>query len=181
MDGLAENLKRLRRRSGCTQAELAARSGIPRATLASLEQPGANPAVRTVLMVARALGVGLDELLVPPPASRVVLVGPRQAQDFRADAGRFLARLVSPITSKGVQVHRMSLRPGCDATGRPHPHGAQEFFVSVSGSARVTVEDESWEVPDGCLLQFPGHLRHSYANPGSQAVEAVAVVVLRLD
>ncbi len=53
-----------------TQAELAERSGVPRATLANMEQDGSNPGVQSILAVAKALGVGMDELLSPAPERR---------------------------------------------------------------------------------------------------------------
>lgn len=181
MEALAENLRRLRRSAGLTQAALAAKAGLPRATLAAMEHVRANPGIQAVVAVARALAVGLDELACPAPGSQVVKVAPRQTEDFRADAGRFSARMVSPISSKGVQIHHLRLQPGCNSVGRPHPRGAQEFFLSLQGQAIIQVGDEVFPVSAGELLLFPGHLRHVYANPGHEPVQAVSVVVMHLD
>lgn len=180
MLALADNLRRLRRQAGLTQAQLAVAAGLPRATLASLEQPDANPSVQVVAAVARALRVGVDDLLSPTPERRLYLVGPREQQEYRADHARFVARLVSPIAAKGIDINRISMRPGCSTVGRPHPEGAQEFFHCLAGTATLRVADETVEVPAGSLLQFPGHYRHSYENRGQQEVEAVSVVVLRM-
>lgn len=179
-DPLADNLRRRRTAAGLTQAELAAKAGVPRATLASMEQPGANPGIQAVQAVARALAVGLDELVDARPADRHYLVGPTQQQDYRADAGRFNARLVSPIASKGVAIHHVAMQPGCHSVGRPHPPGAQEFFLTLAGTALIEIDGEPVEVPAGHLLQFPGHHRHVYRNPGEAPCSAVSVVVLQL-
>ena len=180
MDVLAENLRRLRATANLTQAELATRAGLPRATLASMEKPGANPGIQSVMALAKALGVGVDELLDPRPEERHYLVGPREQQDYRADGGRFSAKLVSPITSKGVAIHRVAMQSGCHSIGRPHPPGAQEFFLTLTGCALIEIEGEPIEVPANHLLQFPGHHRHVYRNPGQEAVEAVSTVVMQL-
>ena len=180
-DALAENLKRLRNAAKLTQAELASRASVPRATLASMEQAGSNPGIQSVLAVARALDVELDELLTPRPVRRHYLVGPREQQDYRTDGGRFSARLVSPIASKGVHVHRVTMQAGCHSLGRPHPHGAQEFFFTLSGTAVIDISGEPVEIPAGHLLQFPGHHKHVYRNPGTVTVEAVSTVVMHLD
>lgn len=179
-DPLSENLRRLRASAGLTQAELAAKAGIPRATLASMEQSGSNPGIQSVQAVARALGLGLDELIDARPAERHYLVGPKEQQDYRADAGRFSARLVSPIASKGVAIHRVVMQPGCHSVGRPHPPGAQEFFLCLAGVAVIEIEGDAVEVPSGHLLQFPGHHRHIYRNRGEAVCEAVSSVVLQL-
>lgn len=180
MDAFAENLRRLRTAADLTQAELASKAALPRATLASMEKPGANPGIQAVMAVAKALGVGIDELIDPRPEERHYLVGPREQQDYRADGGRFSAKLVSPIASKGVAIHRVAMEPGCHSVGRPHPPGAQEFFLTLAGEALIEIEGEPVEVPANHLLQFPGHRRHVYRNPGKEAVAAVSVVVMHL-
>ena len=60
MDVLADNLKRQRKQANLTQAELAEAAGLPRATVANLEQPGANPSVTTIIAVAKSLGISID-------------------------------------------------------------------------------------------------------------------------
>jgi len=180
MEALADNLRRLRKQAKLTQAQLATAAGLPRATLAAMEQSGANPGVQTVLNVARALGVSLDELATPGPELRHYMVTPREMQEYRDHAGRFVARLVSPIASKGVQIHHVTLQPGCDSIGRPHPMGAQEFFFALSGNATLRIADDTVTVNEGCLVQFPGHLRHVYQNPGTTVAVALSTVVFRL-
>ena len=181
MDALALNLRRLRKQAKFTQADLAEQAGLPRATLAAMEQDGANPGIQSVLAVAKALHVSLDELLVQPPEHRHYLVPAKEQQEYRAEAGRYVARLVSPIASKGVQMHHVTLLPGCHSVGRPHPLGAQEFFYCLDGNAVLHIEDEQVEVPAGSLVQFPGHRRHTYINPDKRiTVTAVSVVVFRM-
>lgn len=181
MDALADNLKRLRTAAKLTQAELASKASVPRATLASMEQAGSNPGIQAVLAVARALDVDLDDLLTQRPVRRHFLVGPREQQDYRTDSGRFCAKLVSPIASRGVHIHRVTMLPGCNSLGRPHPPGAQEFFFTLSGNALIEISGEAVNIPAGHLLQFPGHHKHVYRNPGKTTVEAVSTVVMHLD
>jgi XRE family transcriptional regulator, regulator of sulfur utilization len=181
VDALAPNLRRLRKQAKLTQADLAEQAGLPRATLAAMEQDGANPGVQSVLAVAKALHVSLDELLVLPPEHRHYKVMPKEQQEYRADHGRFAARLVSPIASKGVEINHVTLQPECHSVGRPHPLGAQEFFYCLSGRATLHIEDEQVEVPAGALVQFPGHRRHVYVNSDkTTAVSAISVVVFRM-
>jgi len=178
---LAENLRRLRKAAGLTQQELAALAKLPRATVASIEQSQGSPRLDTVMAVADALRVGLDELVSPPPEHRYYKVGPTQAREFSDDAGRYVARLISPIASRGVQVQSFHLAPGCHAEGRPHPQGAQEFFFVHQGRAELRIAEERVEVEAGALVQFPGHFPHAYVNPSRTiAVEGFSVVALRM-
>jgi transcriptional regulator with XRE-family HTH domain len=181
MISLADNLKRLRKRLGLTQAGLADRAGLPRATCASLEQEGTNPSLETVMRVAKALAVSLDELVTPRPEQRYFKVTPDQMMDYRAEAGRFVARTLSPIASKGVQINLITIQPRTRTVGRPHPRGAQEFYYALYGSSTLWIEGESVPVEVGCLVQFPGHCSHTYENATDQVIEALSVVVMHLE
>ncbi|HYE05173.1 MAG TPA: helix-turn-helix domain-containing protein [Planctomycetota bacterium] len=177
----ADNIKRLRANLKLTQAQLGERAGLPRATVANLEQADSNPSVATMIAVAKALGVSLDELVTPPPEHRYYKVVAADMQEFRADHGRFVARLVSPIASKGVQVHHLTLLPGCNSVGRPHPQGAQEYFLTIAGTAALKIQDELVDVEAGTLVQFPGHHQHTYLNRDAiAAATAISVVVFQM-
>ncbi len=180
VSALADNLRRLRKQAKLTQAQLAEQAHLPRQTLAHMEQPASNPSVQSVLQVARALSVSVDELLTLSPEQRHYKVSPRDMQEYRAEAGRFVARLVSPIASKGVPIHLVTLQPGCRSVGRPHPMGAQEFFLTLDGTATVRIEEDPVEVPAGHLVQFPGHRRHVYENATDRPASAISVVVFRM-
>jgi XRE family transcriptional regulator, regulator of sulfur utilization len=181
MDILPANLRRLRKIAKLTQAELAEKAALPRATVAAMEQDGANPGINSVIAIAKALQVTLDELLNEPPHERHYVVKPEQMQEYRSDHGRYVARMVSPIASKGVQIHSVTMQPGCHTIGRPHPFGAQEFYYTLQGTSVIHIDDDVATVPAGHLLQFPGHRRHIYANPDTTTVaHAISVVVFPL-
>lgn len=178
---LADNLRHLRKAADLTQQKLADMAGLPRATLASIEHGGANPGLDSVLRVATALDVSLDELVLAPPERRYFVVDGAEVLETRSDSGRYRARLLSPITTKGVQFQRVELRPECDSPGRPHPRGSQEFFMVLSGTATLHVANDEVPVRPGQLIQFPGHFPHRYTNRSrSIAVRAVSVVVMAM-
>lgn len=56
---VGRNVRRLRKLAGITQAELAVRMERDRAYVSGLEQGARNPTVKTLGMIARALGVPL--------------------------------------------------------------------------------------------------------------------------
>lgn len=176
---LAANLRRLRKAARLTQAQLADAAALPRATVASLEQPEANPGLGVLLAVAEVLGVSLDDLVRPPPAERHYKVPRSEHRSNRSADGAFQATMVSPIASRGVQIQAVTMAPGCKHPGQPHPHGSQEFFYTISGTATLIIDDDAVSVGPGDLVQFPGSQAHTYRNlDGEQPVEALSVVVL---
>jgi len=180
MSDHAANIRRLRKSAKWTQAELAERAEVPRATLANMERDGSNPGIDSIVAVAKALNVAVDELVTPPPEHRFYKVALEDQQEYRAEGGRFLARLVSPIASKGVQVHLVTILPNTRSIGRPHPQGAQEFYLTLSGCGRLEIDGEVVDVENGTLVQFPGHKRHIYINADPiQVTTALSVVVFQ--
>ena len=62
------NLKHLRKRSGMTQGELAARLGVGRTSVTMWEIGKATPPTKYLVAIAEALGCTVDELLKPESA-----------------------------------------------------------------------------------------------------------------
>ncbi len=61
---LGQRIRRLRNAAGLSQAALARAAGIGRVTLVRLEKGDQTPRYKTLDAIARALGVGVSELLV---------------------------------------------------------------------------------------------------------------------
>ncbi|MCP3985894.1 MAG: helix-turn-helix domain-containing protein [bacterium] len=181
LDHLAANLRHLRKAAGFTQQKLADMAGLPRATLASMEHGGANPGLDSVLAVATALDSSLDDLVLAQPGQRYFVVDTAGVNEIQSDEGRYRARLLTPIATRGVQIQRIELDPECDSVGRPHPRGSQEFFLVLSGTATLTIADDEVRLHAQQLIQFPGHFPHRYANQSwSTLVRAISVVVLSM-
>jgi transcriptional regulator with XRE-family HTH domain len=60
----AENLKRIRKGTGFTQAQLAEKAGVPLRTLQKREQGDREPRLVMLSRFARILGSSVDNLLV---------------------------------------------------------------------------------------------------------------------
>ena len=63
---LGQRIRRLRNAAGLSQDALARAAGIERVTLARLEKGEQTPRYKTLGAIARALGVGVSDLLVEP-------------------------------------------------------------------------------------------------------------------
>jgi transcriptional regulator with XRE-family HTH domain len=62
---LAENLRQFRKTQGYSQEELASRCELHRTYIGSVEREERNVSLSTLEVLAKALGVGVPELLTP--------------------------------------------------------------------------------------------------------------------
>ncbi len=60
---IGKNIARIRRKKGLTQLDVAAATGMEANSLGRIENGRTNPTVRTLLKLAKALGVSLSELV----------------------------------------------------------------------------------------------------------------------
>jgi transcriptional regulator with XRE-family HTH domain len=68
--GFGERLTALRKAAGFTQMELAAKLGISQRMVAYYEHPEATPPARLLPLIAKALGVSIDDLYGRSPARK---------------------------------------------------------------------------------------------------------------
>ena len=60
---LADNLRRLRTKTGLSQEEVAARAGLHRTYVSSIERAERNVSLINIFLLAHALGVAAKELI----------------------------------------------------------------------------------------------------------------------
>src|SRR6058998_692571 len=105
LGAVGPRLRALRQQRGITLAELARRTGISVSTLSRLESGDRRPTLELLLHLARAHGVGLDELVdAPPTGDPRVHLRPRTAHH---------GTTVVPLTRRpgGIQAFKMVYPP----------------------------------------------------------------------
>ena len=63
---VTNSIRAVREAAGLTQAELANRIGVTRQTLIAIEQGRYSPTLELAFQIARAFGMGLDDLFAYP-------------------------------------------------------------------------------------------------------------------
>ena len=66
---ITNSIRAVREASGMTQADLARTIGVTRQTLIAIEQGKYSPTLELAFQLARAFGVGLDDLFTYPEAA----------------------------------------------------------------------------------------------------------------
>lgn len=136
-------------------------------------------------------GVGVEGLIVVETPDAVLVVDKEHTQDVKAVTGylkaarrqecEFHRRVHRPWgTYEPVdggpryQVKRLTVKPGASLSLQLHHHRAEHWIV-VSGTARVTRDDEVFLVSENQSTYIPIGTRHRLENPGTIPLELIEV------
>ncbi|MFN2563395.1 MAG: helix-turn-helix domain-containing protein [Gemmatimonadaceae bacterium] len=167
MAGLGERIRGERRRRGLSLEALAARSGVSRSMLSSLERGAKVPSVLMLDRVATGLGTSIARLLGEERRSRVVVLRASE-QDVARDPTGWERRILSPVLP-GVEFEfmRTTIPAGVDAgVFSPHAPGSREYVAIERGTLQLTIDGVPHLLRAGDSIYYDGDCAHGFANPG---------------
>ncbi|MCP5328961.1 MAG: mannose-1-phosphate guanylyltransferase/mannose-6-phosphate isomerase [Sinobacteraceae bacterium] len=135
--------------------------------------------------------VGLRDHVVIETKDAVLVVPRDRVQDVKAIAGRLKAsgRHESSLhrevfrpwgsydsveTGERYQVKRLTVKPGASMSLQMHHHRAEHWIV-VSGTARITRNDEVFLLEENQSTYIPIGAKHRIENPGKIALHIIEV------
>ena len=176
---LARPLQALRAERGWSLDQLAARSGVSKGVLVSLEQGRGNPNLGTLARVSDAFGVPMTRLVEVTGASAVRISGPDEARVLwrgpSGGAGTIIAATEPPWAA---ELWRWTLQPGEGFGGDAHTPATRELAWVEEGTLTLTVAGERYQVTAGQSARFPGGVPHAYRNDGTAPVSLIMIVVV---
>jgi len=174
-ENLSKNLILLRYKKKLTQAALARLSGATRASIALIESGTSNPSLETLMKLALALQVPIDELISSPIADCKLILAKDIPIDKRSKNGVILKRLL-PEKLRSTELDELILDEGATLVGSPHIEGTKEYFTCVEGEITICVLQQIFPIKKGDVLIFPGDRLHSYKNLGKKKAKGISVV-----
>lgn len=135
--------------------------------------------------------VGVDDIVVVETADAVLVARKDRVQQVKdvvaqlKDAGRSQAVLHREVhrpwgsydsvdVGSCFQVKRIKVKPGARLSLQSHKHRA-EHWVVVSGTARVTRDNDVFELYANQSAYIPIGARHRLENPGEEVLELIEV------
>lgn len=164
---VADNLRLLRKQRDLSLDELAARSGVSRATLSQVETSKTNPTIAILWKIAAGLGVPFASLLGEERVERVRVLRRGDAQVLRSADGRLESRPLTPAgASPSVECYELRLAARGVSRSDAHAKGTCESLTVLTGVLKLHVGDEAVELAAGDSVFFEADEPHAYENPG---------------
>lgn len=158
---VAENLRRLRRRAGLSQAALAEASGISRRMIVNVEGGDTNISLSSLDRLAAALDAGFVEIVSDPAARgrRIDVVAWRGARQESE------ARLLGSVPARAdVQLWSWALGPGDRYDAEPDPEGWHEMIVVTEGRLLIDLAEGPVTVAAGGFAVYGSAQEYGYVN-----------------
>lgn len=153
---LAARLGALRRAGGYSLQELAAASGVSRATLSRIENAEVSPTAATLGALATAFSMTISHILQPLEAPFEALVRSGEQGVWQDTATGFSRRMVSPPSPRlAVELVRCALPAGGRiAYGAPPVPGLEHHLLLLEGALEVSVDDATHALAAGDCLRY---------------------------
>ncbi len=176
---LARRLKVLRTEQNWSLDELAARSGISRATLSRLENAEVSPTAAILGKLCSAYGLTLSRLMMLVEQNVVPFV-PRGSQTLWEDPETGLRRrsISPPGGTLAAEMLDCSLPAGrrirYDDAPRP---GLEHHLYLLSGALKLTVGGKTYDLRTGDCLRYQLNGPSEFETPSKHAARYILTIV----
>lgn len=173
---LGDELRGLRRAQRLTLQDLAAKSGKSVSFLSKIERGLARPSITALQDIAEALGVAIGWFFQtdgPVPAeerSYIVRAGRRRRLTYSGvsttDYMGFEDYLLSANLDGQLAMGISHYQPGGTSGDDLYTHQGEEAGLVLEGQIEIQLGKRSFLLSEGDSFSFPGHIPHTYRNPG---------------
>jgi transcriptional regulator with XRE-family HTH domain len=161
---VARTIRAHREARALSLTQTAARAGLSKTILSTIEAGAGNPSLETLWRIARALDVTLGTLLGhdDPVLTRVIRYA--DSELVASESGMQSRLIYGDGRARRVETLDMELEKGMVYASAPHAPGTEELVICLSGS--MTVGPNGFEVDlaarDG--LHFAADVAHAYRS-----------------
>ena len=178
---VGERVRGHRSERGWTLDDLAARSGVSRRMVVSIEQGVGNPSIATLLRIGDALGVGLPALVDVERRREVAVTAAGDAPVlWHGPRGGTASLVAGTAPPDVVELWDWNLHPGEAHRSEPHSPGTRELLLVLEGEVDLLVGEVVERLGAGDSATFAGDVVHGYATTeGASAPARFALTVVQ--
>ena len=177
-------LRRLRKDKGLSLQTLADRSGVSIGMISQVERGLANPSIRLLTALRRALNASMQELFgeLSPDAGAQGDPDPdpsfvRRSEDRPTiDLGNITKALLTPTDRHNLQIMILKIEPGGESGGRALSYPAEKGGLVLSGEITLQVDEETATLRAGDSAVFDSARAHSLRNLGEEPAELLWII-----
>ena len=176
---VGDNLKRERRKQHLTLDALALASGVSKAMLSQIEANKVNPTIGTLWKVVKALNIDFDAVLSGEHSQnkKFDITRAENITSLKTGQSNAVFRVLSSLSmADQLELHLVTLPPGCVHASHPHTPGTEEYLTILSGSVTVAAGDNIAQLNTGDVIAFQADVEHTLENRTSTPATLYMVI-----
>ncbi|WP_204985794.1 helix-turn-helix domain-containing protein [Microvirga pakistanensis] len=173
-------LRHLRNQKGMSLKMLAEASGVSVGMISQVERGLANPSVRLLTALRRALNVSMQELF---GETKDELTGSAEPEFVRRrknrpviELGALRKELLTPTDQRNMQIMIIHIEPGGESGGRALSYPAEKGGLVMSGNVILNVDDQAVALEPGDSFVFDSVRPHSLRNVSAEPAEVLWII-----
>lgn len=161
---VAREIRAHREARALSVSAAAARAGLSKTALATIESGAGNPSLETLWRIARALDVTVGTLLAEEDELRTQLIRRRDAEWISFESGIPCRLVYVDGRDRRLETLEMRLDAGRSYPSSAHQPGTEELVICLSGTLVVGPEGQEERLGEGDALHFVADVPHSYSS-----------------
>lgn len=177
-NAMGTRMRHRRTMMGMRLADLAKEVGCSESMISKIEHGKANPSLKMLHQIARALDMSAsalfsdadDEQFVGRQGSRPLM----NVSTLRSGTDVFLEVLVPFAPDRLLQSNIHIIHPGGHTDGE-YWHEGEDMGYVLEGELELSLEGETYHLKAGDSFFFRSELKHCYRNPGHEVAKVLWV------
>ncbi|MBX3596374.1 MAG: cupin domain-containing protein [Rhizobiaceae bacterium] len=173
-------LRRLRHQMGWSLRELAQSSGVSVGMISQIERDMANPSVRVLTAIRRALNAPVSAVFqdVQPQVKNPSEPNFVRRADQRPvlELGSLRKELLTSSGHHNLQIMILHIRPGGHSGDTALSYPAEKGGMVLSGELLLTVDGKEARLKEGDSFVFDSALEHSFSNPTNKLTQVMWII-----
>ena len=178
-DKIGARIRQLRIERGLTIAAMAEKSGFSRGYLSKVENSSSSPPVSTLMTLAGALGVNINEVFSEDETAVSVTLVKKDERQAISRPGTAFGYSYEPLAptfpQRCMDPYVLEIRPGAKGT-KVFQHKGQEIVFVLKGSVIMKVDNKNYVLEEGDCLYFNSSLPHSGLVEGDEPAELLVII-----
>lgn len=171
---LGSEIRRLRKKSGLSLAELARQTGLAEDYLTKIEEEREIPPVGAMLQISRVLSLDAGKLLSQAEARDRTR---RKKEGLEKRRRSYAYKTLAPGgPTMHLKAFLVTIDPRQDHDMVEYRHEGEEFIYVQEGRVNVTVGENEYKLSRGKSLHFNSAIPHILRNPGDVKTELIVVL-----
>ena len=172
---ISANLKKLRTEQNLSIRQLSSLSGVSNVMLSQIEKAESNPTINTLWKIAAALNVPYTRLIDELPLNAAIVRKKDRVKQPEDSKQYDVFNYFSYTSQRNFELFYVELAPNATNHSTAHSHKAQEYIFVISGTLKLSIQNQILTLHEEDAAYFESSSNHSYENPADSTLKFICI------